>query len=206
MGREQDWKEIEKTQLNYEQGLKDQYKGIDIIKISIENRKTILKIKKINAKADKLVRALLIWYVIFLILLIIFGTHIYIMYLNNIQNRVNIDFIADFNQTVISVNSSNVFPDDSFDFFSAQNEKQDIHFQFIKIKDYEYDDLAQLAMQYSYNYVITALSTVYNNYILHEREITNLGGLLRTIIISMINNSTGPGSSSSTGSDNFSAA
>ena len=95
MGREQDWKEIEKTQLNYEQGLKDQYKGIDIIKISKENRKTIHKIKKINAKADKLVRALLIWYVIFLILLIIFGTHIYIMYLNNIQNRVNIDFIAD---------------------------------------------------------------------------------------------------------------
>ena len=95
MGREQDWKEIEKTQLNYEQGLKDQYKGIDIIKISKENRKTIHKIKKINAKADKLVRALLIWYVIFLILLIIFGIHIYIMYLNNIKNRVNIDFIAD---------------------------------------------------------------------------------------------------------------
>ena len=95
MGRQQDWKEIEKTQLNYEQGLKDQYKGIDIIKISKENRKTIHKIKKINAKADKLVRALLIWYVIFLILLIIFGTHIYIMYLNNIKNRVNIDFIAD---------------------------------------------------------------------------------------------------------------
>ena len=95
MGREQDWKEIEKAQLNYEQGLKDQYKGIDIIKISKENRKTIHKIKKINAKADKLVRALLIWYVIFLILLIIFGIHIYIMYLNNIKNRVNIDFIAD---------------------------------------------------------------------------------------------------------------
>ena len=95
MGREHDWKEIEKTQLNYEQGLKDQYKGIDIIKISKENRKTIHKMKKINAKADKLVRALLIWYVIFLILLIIFGTYIYIMYLNNIKNRVNIDFIAD---------------------------------------------------------------------------------------------------------------
>ena len=95
MGREQDWKEIEKTQLNYEQGIKDQYKGIDIVKISKENRKTIHKMKKINAKADKLVRALLIWYVIFLILLIIFGTYIYIMYLNNIKNRVNIDFIAD---------------------------------------------------------------------------------------------------------------
>ncbi len=95
MGRKQDWKEIEKAQLNYEQGIKDQYKGIDIVKISKENRKTIHKIKKINAKADKLVRALLIWYVIFLILLIIFGIHIYIMYLNNIKNRVNIDFIAD---------------------------------------------------------------------------------------------------------------
>ena len=95
MGRKQDWKEIEKAQLNYEQGIKDQYKGIDIVKISKENRKTIHIIKKINAKADKLVRALLIWYVIFLILLIIFGIHIYIMYLNNIKNRVNIDFIAD---------------------------------------------------------------------------------------------------------------
>ena len=30
MGREQDWKEIEKTQLNYEQGIKDQYKKTNI--------------------------------------------------------------------------------------------------------------------------------------------------------------------------------
>lgn len=95
MGREQDWKEIEKTQLNYEQGIKDQYKGIDIVKISKENRKTIHKMKKINAKADKLVKALLIWYVIFLILLIMLGLYIYIMYLNNIKSRVNIDFISD---------------------------------------------------------------------------------------------------------------
>ena len=51
MGREQDWKEIEKTQTNYEQGIKDQYKGIDIIKLSKENRKTIHKMKKINAKS-----------------------------------------------------------------------------------------------------------------------------------------------------------
>ena len=35
---------------------------------------------------------------------------------------------------------------------------------------------------------------------------SNLVTFLRTIIISLINNSTGPGSSSSTGSDNFSAA
>ena len=99
MGREQDWKEIEKTQLNYEQGLKDQYKGIDIVKISKENRKTIHKIKKINAKADKLVRALLIWYVILLVLLIMLGLYIYVRYLNNIKNRVNIDFLEDLKES-----------------------------------------------------------------------------------------------------------
>ena len=27
MGREQDWKEIENAQLNYEQGINDEYKG-----------------------------------------------------------------------------------------------------------------------------------------------------------------------------------
>ena len=99
MGREQDWKEIEKTQLNYEQGLKDQYKGIDIVKISKENRKTIHNIKKINAKADKLVRALLIWYVILLVLLIMLGLYIYVRYLNNIKNRVNIDFLEDLKES-----------------------------------------------------------------------------------------------------------
>ena len=95
MGREQDWKEIEKSQMNYEQNLKDQYKGVDIIKLSKENRKTVHKVKKINAQADKIVKALLISYVIFLILLTIFGTYIYVAYLNNLKNRVDIDFITD---------------------------------------------------------------------------------------------------------------
>lgn len=95
MGREQDWKEIEKSQMNYEQNLKDQYKGVDIIKLSKENRKTVHKVKKINAQADKIVKALLISYVIFLILLTIFGAYIYVAYLNNLKNRVDIDFITD---------------------------------------------------------------------------------------------------------------
>lgn len=95
MGREQDWKEIEKSQMNYEQNLKDQYKGVDIIKLSKENRKTVHKVKKINAQADKILKALLISYVIFLILLTIFGAYIYVAYLNNLKNRVDIDFITD---------------------------------------------------------------------------------------------------------------
>ena len=71
MGREQDWKEIEKSQMNYEQNLKDQYKGVDIIKLSKENRKTVHKIHKVNVKLDKLLRALLIMYAVFIILAII---------------------------------------------------------------------------------------------------------------------------------------
>ena len=102
MGREQDWKEIEKTQLNYEQGIKDQYKGIDIVKISKENRKTIHNIRKITYQISSAFTSLsalafifFILWIVFLILLIMLGLYIYIMYLNNIKSRVNIDFISD---------------------------------------------------------------------------------------------------------------
>ena len=84
MGREQDWKEIEKSQMNYEQNLKDQYKGVDIIKLSKENRKTVHKVKKINAQADKIVKALLISYVIFLILLTF--SQIQLLFINIFNN------------------------------------------------------------------------------------------------------------------------
>ena len=99
MGREEDWKEIERSQINYEQGIKDQYRGVDIIKISKENKKTIHKLKKFNKKLDNFIKALLICYAIFLTLLIIGGTIFYIMYLNDIKERVNIDAIADLKNT-----------------------------------------------------------------------------------------------------------
>ncbi len=95
MGREQDWKEIEKSQMNYEQNLKDQYKGVDIIKLSKENRKTVHKIHKVNVKLDKLLRALLIMYAVFIILAIIIGTRFYINYLTMEKNTVNVDVIED---------------------------------------------------------------------------------------------------------------
>lgn len=155
MGREQDWKEIEKTQLNYEQGIKDQYKGIDIVKISKENRKTIHKMKKINAKADKLVKALLICYVIFLILLIIFGTYIYVMYLNNIKNRVNIDFIADLKQNYginAKIVSKDIDKSENGKYVLKSKEKKPI--EFIVIKDFG---------SYTFDYFDRTLKCEYEN-------------------------------------------
>lgn len=98
------------------------------------------------------------------------------------------DFIKTFNTTVIAVNSSNVLPEGWAEFFSDKENQPDIIFKFIKIKDYEYEDMAQLAMQYSYDNVIEALCQIYHGYILKERDVLNLGGLLRTIITTNLEN------------------
>ena len=55
------------------------------------------------------------------------------------------------------------------------------------VKDFEIEDLAQLSMQYSFNNVVSALSSVYRDYIIKDKAVNNLGALLRTIIISNIN-------------------
>ena len=102
------------------------------------------------------------------------------------------EFISNFNETVIAVNSTNILPETCSDFFSDKDLQPDIIFKFIKIRDYEYEDMAQLAMQYSFNSVIDALCQIYRSYILKEREISNLGGLLRTIITSNQNQLTQP--------------
>ena len=137
MGREQDWKEIEKTQLNYEQRIKDQYKGIDIIKLSKENKKTVHKIKRINAKVDKLVKALLIWYVIFLVLLIMIGLYIYVMYLDSMKNCVNIDFLADLKECYgidAKIVKKDVDKSENGKYILKSKEKNPI--EFIVIKDF----------------------------------------------------------------------
>ena len=53
----------------------------------------------------------------------------------------------------------------------------------------EVDDLASLALHYSYNIVINALSVVYREYFMFEKQINNLAGLVSTIIRSQFNNS-----------------
>ena len=59
----------------------------------------------------------------------------------------------------------------------------------ISFKDYEIEDMAQLSIQYSYDMVFEAYRTIYITYILEDKKINNLGGLLRTIVLSQLNNS-----------------
>ena len=59
----------------------------------------------------------------------------------------------------------------------------------ISFKDYEIEDMAQLSIQYSYDMVLEAYRTIYITYILEDKKINNLGGLLRTIVLSQLNNS-----------------
>ena len=49
--------------------------------------------------------------------------------------------------------------------------------------------MALLAMQYSYDIVIDAYCTIYKSYILKNKIIKNLGGLIRTVIKAKLNNS-----------------
>ena len=96
------------------------------------------------------------------------------------------DFLHSFNSSVIRVNTENYIPSEFRDFFTPEL-SEDKNFCLMHVKDFEIEDLAQLSMQYSFNNVVSALSSVYRDYILKEKAVNNLGALLRTIIISNIN-------------------
>ena len=74
-------------------------------------------------------------------------------------------------------------------FFDVKPDCKIEQFELIKIKDFEIDDMALLAMQYSYDIVIDAYCTIYKSYILKNKIIKNLGGLIRTVIKAKLNNS-----------------
>lgn len=109
-------------------------------------------------------------------------------------------FVSDFNRTVTDVNIHNYLPDSFRDFFdlSGRNYPADMtgSYCMIHISDYELEDLVQLAMQYSYDKVITAMSDIYRDYLLKEKEITNLGALIRTVILANMQHSYSDDSSS----------
>ena len=96
------------------------------------------------------------------------------------------DFLHSFNSSVIRVNTENYVPSEFRDFFTPEL-SEDKNFCLMHIKDFEIEDLAQLSMQYSFNNVVSALSSVYRDYIIKDKAVNNLGALLRTIIISNIN-------------------
>lgn len=48
----------------------------------------------------------------------------------------------------------------------------------------DFNSLAMMCTTYSYDIIIDALTYVYNNYLLRYKPIYNMGGLIRTIILS----------------------
>ena len=89
------------------------------------------------------------------------------------------NFVSEFNETVAYVNTNNSVSHKYAAFFDDEHS----FYRLLKIRDFEYEDLAQLALQYSFDCVILALSQIYKSYIMNERKILNLGGLIRTLII-----------------------
>ena len=96
-------------------------------------------------------------------------------------------FVMDFNKTVTSVNVNNSIPARYAEYF---NDRQTVdYYRLIHFKDYEVEDLAMLSLQYSFDTVIYALSSIYKTYILKDHEIKNLGGLVRTAIMAQLKTS-----------------
>lgn len=108
------------------------------------------------------------------------------------ENSLQI-FMKDFNSFVPIVNSGQAPPALYKEFFTSSNFNScsgyDSSFRFIVLTDIEIDDLATLAVHYSFNNVITALAEVYNSYIMKQIKIKNLAGLVSAIIRSQINTS-----------------
>ena len=94
------------------------------------------------------------------------------------------DFVAEFNNTAVALNTNNVKPEKYIAYFDTASSE---NYHLIHLKDFEIEDLAMLAVQYSYDSVIYAFSSIYKTYILNDRPITNLGGLVRTVINTQLN-------------------
>ena len=94
MGREQDWEEIEKANARYEQRIKEQFGGVDVLKLRKETQKSTQKIKQTNDKLKKVFKIIAILQIILVSFIIIFGTGLYIRYMKNTQDRVNVDVVA----------------------------------------------------------------------------------------------------------------
>lgn len=99
MENKEDWKELEKWNEQHEQKLKEQYKGVDIMKLSEENKESKKKIKKANKVLGKVGKVIAVFYIIFIVLLIIIGTTVYINKLKEIRNKVDIDVVKTLKET-----------------------------------------------------------------------------------------------------------
>lgn len=95
------------------------------------------------------------------------------------------DFVYDFNSYIPEVNNQRILPDKYREFFDLEIPVKD--FKLISISKINLEDLATIAVHYSYDLVINALSSIYKQYTLYERQINNLPGLVTSFIRAEIN-------------------
>ena len=94
-------------------------------------------------------------------------------------------FIFNFNSFIPEVNSGSIQPALLRSFISPENNVR--HYKLISIPKDELKDLANIAVHYSYDLMFNALSYVYNQYVLYDRHIKNLPGLVSTVLQSQLN-------------------
>lgn len=93
-------------------------------------------------------------------------------------------FIIDFNSVIPEVNSGEIQPEKYNSFLPVDYDM--VYYKLISIKKDELDDLANIAIHYSYDLMMLALSNVYKQYILFDKPIKNLPGLVSSIVRSQL--------------------
>ena len=93
-------------------------------------------------------------------------------------------FIMDFNSVIPEVNSGEIQPEKYNSFLPVDYDM--VYYKLISIKKDELDDLANIAIHYSYDLMMLALSNVYKQYILFDKPIKNLPGLVSSIVRSQL--------------------
>lgn len=97
-----------------------------------------------------------------------------------------VKFMTDFNQIVPLVNTNQLSDHSYAEFFKSGQVNTGQVYHLLSFTNVQLEDLAHIALQYSFQHVLDALAIVYQTYIMPERKIHNLGGLLQTIISSNI--------------------
>ena len=96
------------------------------------------------------------------------------------------NFVLEFNSIIPEINASRLQPVKYSNFIP--DEVNMTHFKLLSIKKDDLNDLANIAVHYSYDLMMQALSSVYKQYILLDKPIKNLPGLISSIVNSQINN------------------
>lgn len=89
-------------------------------------------------------------------------------------------FVYEFNSYIPEINSGDIPPANIRSFTTT--DIRPTSYKLISITKNDIEDIANIAVHYSYEYVMLALSDIYKQYILNEQKIKNLPGLISSFI------------------------